>query len=191
LKGRLDISEPITDDVAKNITAQFSDLRNGTYCKNVYNLWLNSPGGSVQAGLAIIDTMQSLGKPVKTTCNGMAASMAAVLLACGTKGKRFIHKNSRVMIHQPRLQLSGSTLTYPELKIITDELEKTRDLLVEIIAETTAKPGVDMKNWKRTVRKIMEVDKYMNAQEAVDFGIADHIIHALPPQLSELEDTAS
>jgi ATP-dependent Clp protease, protease subunit len=175
-KGNLDISTPIDSMTSKAITAAFLHLTKGDYCQD-FSLWLNSPGGSVRAGLAIINTMETLGRPVKTICNGTAASMAAVILACGTKGQRYIHEDSEVMIHQPSLTMSG-TYSFSELEIIMERLTKTHERLSQIIADRTGQSYA-------YIREFLRRDRYFDADEAIAFGLADKKIlkRAIPPDL--------
>ena len=130
------------------------------------NLYINSPGGSVTAGMAIYDTMQYIKSDVSTICIGMAASMGAFLLAGGTKGKRLILPNAEVMIHQPS---GGARGQASDIKIVADNILRTRKKLNEILASNTGKP-LDI------IEVDTERDNYMTAQEACEYGIVDQII---------------
>ncbi|KAI4453098.1 atp-dependent clp protease proteolytic subunit [Holotrichia oblita] len=129
-------------------------------------LYINSPGGSVTAGLAIFDTIRYIKCDVSTICIGMAASMGAFLLSAGTKGKRFVLPNSEVMIHQP---LGGAQGQATDIKIAAEHIIKTRERLNKILSENT---GKDIK----TIEADVERDNYMTAKQAVDYGIVDKII---------------
>src|SRR6266446_870538 len=134
------------------------------------HFYINCPGGSVTATLAIYDTMQFMECPIATYCMGIAASGAAVILAAGSKGKRFALPNSKVMIHQPWGQVGGQ-ITDIEIQAI--EMEKERHRLNEILAQHTGQP-IDR------VAKEVERDRYFNAQEAKDFGLVDEVISKAP-----------
>jgi ATP-dependent Clp protease, protease subunit len=159
------IGEEINDYIANLVIAQllFLQLENKEQDINVY---LNSPGGSITAGLAIYDTMQFVSNDVQTYCMGQAASMGAVLLSAGTKGKRHILPNSRVMIHQPWGGFSG---TASDISIHADEILKIKKRLNEILAQHTGKPVEQLE-------KDTDRDNYMSAEEAVEYGIVDEII---------------
>ena len=175
-KGDLNISGPIDGDMQEKITAQFLDLAAGEYCdRGYYNLFIDSPGGSVAAGYAMIDCIDTLGKPVQTICNGTAASMGALMLACGTPGCRFIHQRSRVMIHQPSLNLNAASYTFLDLQIITEQLQQTRENLARTLCERCVSPTGERKtlDWMLT---FLEHDRWFTAQRAVEFGIVDRII---------------
>jgi ATP-dependent Clp protease protease subunit len=130
------------------------------------NLYINSPGGSVTAGLAIYDTIQFLKCPVTTYCVGQAASMGAVLLAAGTKGKRFALPNARIMIHQPWGGVQGQAT---DISIQAKEILRLRDRINEILASHTGKP-------LETISKDTDRDFFMSPQEAKDYGIVDDVI---------------
>ena len=129
-------------------------------------MYINSPGGSVTAGLAIMDTMNFVKADVQTIAMGMAASMASVLLSSGTKGKRFALPNSTVLIHQPS---GGAQGQQTEIEIVAEEILKTRDRLNKILADNS---GQDIE----TIKKDTERDNYMTAQEAKDYGLIDDIM---------------
>jgi len=130
------------------------------------NVYINSPGGSVTAGLAIYDTMQFIKCDVATYCVGQAASMGALLLAAGTKGKRFVLPNSRVMIHQPWGGVQGVAA---DISIQAKEILKLRDTINEILARHTAQP-------LEKIQKDTDRDYFMSAQEAKDYGIIDEVV---------------
>jgi len=157
----------VTTDSANLIIAQLLYLEADDPEKEI-NLYINSPGGMVTAGLAVYDTMQYIRSPISTICMGMAMSFGAVLLMAGTKGSRFALPNSRVMIHQPILHggLSGQTT---DIKIETRELLKTKDRLNEIIAKHTSQKI-------EKIEKDMERNHYMSAEKALDYGIIDEVI---------------
>ena len=130
------------------------------------NLYINSPGGSVTAGMAIYDTMQYIKPDVSTICIGMAASMGAFLLAGGQKGKRFALPNSEIMIHQPS---GGARGQATEIQIVAENILKTKKKLNEILAQNTGKP------YEQIVRDT-ERDNYMSADEALEYGLIDAVI---------------
>ncbi len=129
-------------------------------------LYINSPGGSVTAGLAIYDTMQFIKCDVSTICIGMAASMGAFLLAAGTKGKRFALPNSEILIHQP---MGGAQGQASDIKIHAEHILRTRENLNKILAERTGKPI-------EVIAKDTDRDNFMSAQEAVEYGLIDKVI---------------
>ena len=135
--------------------------------KKPIKLYINSPGGSIQSGLAIIDTMNIIKPDVETYCTGMAASMGAMILSQGAKGKRFMLPNSEVIIHQPRIQQTGGTTT--DVRITAEQLIKHLDRTAEIIAKTS---GQNIEK----VKKDMENDFWMTSEEAVKYGIVDKVI---------------
>ncbi len=158
---------PINDDVANLISAQLLFLEAENPEQEI-NLYINSPGGSVTAGLAIYDTIQFIKPALSTLCVGQAASMAAVLLAAGTKGKRYALPHSRVMIHQPSGAFEGQAA---DIELHAREALRLREMLNEILARHTG----------QTVRKIekdTERDSFMNAQAAVEYGIVDEILES-------------
>ncbi len=130
------------------------------------SIYINSPGGSITAGMAIYDTMNYVKSPISTICVGMAASMASVLLASGDKGKRFILPNSEVMIHQPLGGVSGQAT---EIKIVADRILFLRNKLNKLLSEKT---GQDIKK----IEKDTERDHYLTAKEALEYGLVDKIL---------------
>ena len=160
------IGTAIDDHVANAVVAQLLFLETENRSQDV-NMYINSPGGSVTAGLAIYDAMQHVQCPVATFCVGQAASMGAVLLTAGTKGKRHILPHSRVMVHQP---WGGTHGTASDIRIQTDEILKLKKNLNEIIAKHTGKPV-------KQVEKDTDRDRYLSADEAVEYGLVDEIIH--------------
>ena len=158
------IGDAIEDTMANLIIAQLLFLESEDPERDIY-LYINSPGGVVTAGLAIYDTMQYLKAPVSTICVGQAASMGAVLLAAGTKGKRYALPNSRIMIHQGSGGFRGNT---PDVMIQVKELETLVDKLMKIIAHHS---GQDYEKVKRDVDR----DRFMSAEEAKSYGLIDDI----------------
>ena len=159
------IGTPIDDHIANLVIAQLLFLEAEDPEKDIM-LYINSPGGIVSAGLAIYDTMQYIKPDVCTICVGQAASMAAVLLAAGAKGKRYALPHSRIMIHQPMGAFQGQAT---EVEIQAKEILRLRDILNEILAKHT---GQD----KRRIAKDTERDFYMSAEEAQKYGLIDHIL---------------
>ncbi|MCR5699664.1 MAG: ATP-dependent Clp endopeptidase proteolytic subunit ClpP [Treponemataceae bacterium] len=155
----------ITDLSADLIVAQILYLESEDAEKDIC-MYINSPGGSVTAGLAIYDTMQYVKSPIQTICMGQAASMGAILLAGGTVGKRFALPSSRVMIHQPMGGVQGQTT---DVSIQAKEILRLKKLCIDYIAEKTGKS-------KDEVAKDMERDFYMTAEDAKAYGIVDHIV---------------
>jgi ATP-dependent Clp protease, protease subunit len=158
------IGDTIEDTMANLIIAQLLFLESEDPERDIY-LYINSPGGVVTAGLAIYDTMQYLNAPVSTICVGQAASMGAVLLAAGAKGKRYALPNSRIMIHQGSGGFRGNT---PDVMIQVKELETLVDKLMKIIARHS---GQDVEKVKRDVDR----DRFMSADEAKAYGLIDDI----------------
>lgn len=159
------LGSPIDDQVANSIIAQLLFLESQDSKKDI-KLYINSPGGSVSAGLAIYDTMQHIKSDVSTICIGLAASMGAVLLTAGAKGKRFALPNSKVMIHQV---LGGAQGQASDIKIQAEEILKVKDNLNNILAKHTEK---DVKQ----IEKDSDRDNYMTAKEAKDYCLIDKII---------------
>lgn len=155
----------INDDVSNLIIAQLLFLQSEDAEKDI-SMYINSPGGVVTAGMAIYDTMQFLKCPITTYCVGQAASMGAVLLAAGTKGKRFALPNSRIMIHQP---LGGSQGQATDIEIQTKEILRMKKRLNEILADHTGKPI-------KTIEKDTDRDFFMSAEEAVKYGLVDEVV---------------
>jgi ATP-dependent Clp protease protease subunit len=160
------LGRPVDDDVASLIIAQMLFLEAENPEKDIA-LYINSPGGSVSAGMAIYDTMQYIKPDVSTYCVGQAASMAAVLLASGTKGKRTVLPNSRVLIHQP--WLSGLQGQQSDIEIHAKDMFQMRDRLDEILAYHTGKS-------KEEVHRDTERDRILGATEAVEYGIVDRVM---------------
>jgi ATP-dependent Clp protease protease subunit len=161
------LGTPINDDVANIIIAQLLFLEADNQERDIF-VYINSPGGSVSAGLAIYDTMQYLKAPVNTICMGLAASMGSFLLAAGRKGKRSALPHSRIMIHQPS---GGTQGTAADIEIQAKEILRMRDLLNEILAHHTG----------QTVEKIAkdtDRDFVLEAYEAKNYGIIDEVISA-------------
>jgi ATP-dependent Clp protease protease subunit len=156
---------PIDDTVANIIQAQLLFLESTDPTKDI-QIYFNSPGGMVHAGLGIYDTMQYITADVATICTGMAASMAAVLLTAGTKGKRTALRHSRVMIHQP---MGGASGQASELEITVREIMKIKNELYAIISQHTGKPI-------EQVEKDADRDYWMNAEEAVKYGMIDEVL---------------
>lgn len=159
------IGTPIDDDVANLVVAQLLFLAAEDPEKDIH-LYINSPGGSVTAGLAIYDTMQYIKPDVSTICVGMAASMGALLLAAGAKGKRFALPNSEIMIHQP---LGGVRGQASDIKIHADWILKTKERLNRILAERTGQP-------LEKIERDTDRDHFMSAEEAKEYGIIDAVI---------------
>jgi len=158
----------INDDVANIIIAQFLFLESEDPDKEIM-LYINSPGGVVYSGLAIFDTIQYVRSSVSTTCLGMAASMAAVLLAAGTKGRRLALPNARIMIHQP---MGGARGQATDIEIQAREIRHLKDTLTDILANATGKP-------KDQIHKDIDRDFYMSAASAKEYGLIDDV---LPPR---------
>ncbi len=161
------LGSEIVDDVANSIVAQMLFLESEDPDKDI-NIYINSPGGSVTAGLAIYDTMQYIKPQVSTICVGLAASMAAILLAGGAKGKRLALPNAEVMIHQP---LGGARGQASDIEIQAKNIIKTKERMNRILASHT---GQDYE----TVARDTDRDNYMNADEALKYGLIDKIIEA-------------
>ncbi len=159
------LGEEVTDVSASVIVAQLLFLEAEDPNKDIH-LYINSPGGSVTAGMAIYDTMNYIKCDVSTYCMGMAASMGAFLLAGGTKGKRYAMPNAEVMIHQPS---GGARGQATDIKIVADNIIKTRKKLNEILAKNTGKP-------LEIIEVDTERDYYMSAEEAKAYGIIDNVI---------------
>jgi ATP-dependent Clp protease protease subunit len=160
------LGRPIDDDVASLIIAQMLFLEAENPEKDI-SLYINSPGGSVSSGLAIYDTMQYIRPDVSTYCVGQAASMAAVLFAAGTKGKRTLLPNSRVLIHQPWLQ--GLQGQQSDIEIHARDLLQMRDKIDEILAFHSGKS-------KEEIHRDTERDRILSAEESVAYGIADRVM---------------
>ncbi len=163
------IGTPINDDIANLVIAQLLFLESEDPDKDI-NIYVNSPGGVVTAGMAIYDTMQFLKAPVSTICVGQAASMGAVLLAAGAKGKRFALPNARIMIHQPSGGAQGQAT---DIEIQAREILKTKARLNEILAHHTGK-SVEQ------IHADADRDYFMSAQEAKEYGLVDEVITKRP-----------
>ena len=159
------LGEEVTDASASLITAQLLFLESEDPDKDI-SLYINSPGGSVTAGMAIYDTMNYIKCDVSTICIGMAASMGAFLLAGGAKGKRFALPNSEIMIHQPS---GGARGQATEIKIVAENILKIKARLNKILSENTGKP-------LEQIEIDTERDNYMSAEEALNYGLIDKII---------------
>lgn len=165
LKDRIIIlSGEITDEVANVVVAQLLYL--DSINNNDISLYINSPGGSVTAGMAILDTMNFIKSDVSTICIGIAASMAAFLLSCGKVGKRCCLKNSEVMIHQP---LGGAQGQATEIKIAAERIIKLKNKLNKMLSKNTNKP-------LSRIEQDTERDYYLDAKEALDYGLVDKIL---------------
>jgi ATP-dependent Clp protease, protease subunit len=160
---------PVEDYMANLVVAQMLFLESENPEKDIY-LYINSPGGSVSAGLAIFDTMNFIKPDVSTLCTGMAASMGAFLLAAGAKGKRIALPNASVMIHQPS---GGARGTAADIEISAREILKTREQLNKILAERTGQPI-------EKIAKDMERDYWMSAEETMAYGLVDQVIAKRP-----------
>lgn len=159
------LSGPIDDAVSNTVVAQLLFLDAQDPEKDIY-LYINSPGGSVTAGMAIYDTMNFVNADVQTIVIGMAASMGSLLLAAGTKGKRYALPNSEVMIHQP---LGGAQGQATEIEIAARHILKTRERLNKILAERTGQPI-------EIIERDTDRDNYLSAKEAVEYGLIDDIV---------------
>ena len=159
------LSDEVNDVTASLVVAQLLYLEAQDPDKDIY-LYINSPGGSISAGMAIYDTMNYIKCDVSTICVGMAASMGAFLLSSGAKGKRFALPNAEVMIHQP---LGGMQGQASDIKIHADHIIKIRSKLNTILAEQTGKP-------LKTIEKDTERDNFMSAEEACAYGLVDKVI---------------
>ena len=159
------LGEEVNDVTASLVVAQILFLESEDPTKDI-NLYINSPGGSVVAGMAIYDTMRYVKCDVSTICMGMAASMGAFLLAGGTKGKRYALPNAEIMIHQPSGGAQGQAT---EIKIVAEQILKTKEKLNKILAENTNQPI-------EVIERDTERDNYMSAEEALAYGIIDKVI---------------
>ena len=159
------LGEEVNDVTASLVVAQLLFLESEDPSKDI-NLYINSPGGSVTAGMAIYDTMNYIKCDVSTICMGMAASMGAFLLAGGAKGKRFALPNAEVMIHQPSGGAQGQAT---EIRIVAEQILRTKQKLNEILAANTGQPI-------EVIERDTERDNYMTAEEAVKYGLIDAVI---------------
>ena len=160
------ITGEINDALANTVVAQLIYLEAKDSTKDI-SLYINSPGGSVTAGMAIYDTMNYIKCDVSTICIGMAASMGAFLLSSGAKGKRFVLPNSEVMIHQP---LGGASGQATEIQIIAKHIQKTKEKLTKILSKNSGQPF-------EKVLADCERDNYMSAEEALEYGLVDKIFY--------------
>lgn len=160
------ITGEINDALANTVVAQLIYLEAKDSSKDI-SLYINSPGGSVTAGMAIYDTMNYIKCDVSTICIGMAASMGALLLSSGAKGKRFVLPNSEVMIHQP---LGGASGQATEIQIVATHIQKTKEKLTKILANNSNQPF-------DKVLADCERDNYMSAEEALEYGLVDKIFY--------------
>lgn len=171
------LGSAITDEVANSVVAQLLFLQ-AEDPKATVHLYLNSPGGSVTAGLAVYDTMQFISCDVATYCVGQCASMAAVLLAAGTKGKRNALPNARILIHQPMAGMEGSA---EDIMIHAKEFSKIKERLNRILLKHTGHP-------LEKIERDTDRDRFMSAEEARDYGLIDNVIERIterPPEVAE------
>jgi len=168
------ISGAVTDEMAMSVTAQLLFLSNDDP-KSDIQMYINSPGGAIHAGLAIIDTMQFVRCDVATTCIGMAASMGSALLAAGRKGKRFILTNAQVMLHQP---LIGGVLQGPatDLGIEAQHMLRLRDRMYKLMSGWTGKPA-------EVIHRDFDRNKWLFAEEAVEYGCCDRVLDRAPDSI--------
>ncbi len=167
---------PVTDDTANLIVAQLLFLSNENTKEDIH-FYINSPGGSVSAGLGIYDTMQFVRPNVATYCIGVAASMGSLLLMAGTQGKRYVLPNSRVLIHQP---LIGGVMQGPatDLGIQAKEMIRTRERLYQLMCKHTGKDY-------DTVAQDCERDKWLDAEESVAYGVVDKVLEHIPDNMAQ------
>ncbi|XP_058765115.1 ATP-dependent Clp protease proteolytic subunit 2, mitochondrial-like [Vicia villosa] len=166
------INGPISDDTSHVVVAQLLFLESENPSKPI-NMYLNSPGGAVTAGLAIYDTMQYIRSPINTMCLGQAASMASLLLSAGAKGQRRSLPNATIMIHQPSGGYSGQA---KDMQIHSDHIKKISEELNKLYAKHTGQPIDD-------IEKKMDRDHFMSAREAMEYGIIDEVIDQRPMTL--------
>jgi len=159
------IGGPIDDHMANSVIAQLLFLSSQNPKKDV-NIYINSPGGSVTAGLTIYDTMKFIKPDISTICMGMSASMAQVLLCAGTKGKRYALPHSRIMMHQPSVGTQGQSA---DIEIYTREILRIRDVLYTIIGEHTGKDP-------KKIKEDADRDNYMTPEEALEYGLIDKVL---------------
>ena len=162
------LAEDVNATSASLVVAQLLFLESEDPDKEIY-LYINSPGGSITDGMAIVDTINYIKCPVSTICVGMAASMGAVLLASGAKGKRYATPNAEILIHQPLIAGGGLSGQTTEIKIHADHMVRTREKLNKILSERTGQPI-------ETIEKDTERDNYMTAEEALKYGLIDGIL---------------
>lgn len=171
---------PITDDLSSLVVAQLLFLQSESNKKPIH-MYINSPGGSVTAGLGIYDTMQYVQPPIATWCVGQACSMASLLLCAGTQGMRYSLPNSRVMIHQPSGHASGQAT---DIQIQAEEILKLKKQINELYVKNTRQELAH-------IERVMERDKFMSPVEAKDFGLIDTVLEQAPRFDSENQDTTS
>ena len=162
------LSEDVNHVTASLVVAQLLFLESEDPDKEIC-LYINSPGGSISDGMAIVDTINYIKCPVSTICVGMAASMGAVLLACGEKGKRYATPNAEVMIHQPLIGGGGLSGQTTEIKIHADHMVRTREKLNKLLSEKTGQS-------LEVIERDTERDNYMTAEEALAYGLIDGIM---------------
>jgi ATP-dependent Clp protease protease subunit len=162
------IGTPVNDDVANLVVAQLLFLESENPEKDI-QIYINSPGGSVSAGLGIYDIMQFVRCDIATYCIGMAASMGSLLLAAGTRGKRYALPHSRVMIHQPLISGGGISGQATDIEIHAKEMLRIKDMLTDIYAKHTHKDDKFLKN-------VMERDHFLSPEQAKEYGIIDHVV---------------
>jgi ATP-dependent Clp protease protease subunit len=160
---------PVMDDLANSIIAQLLFLEAEDPAKDIY-LYVNSPGGLVSSGLAIYDTMQYLKSPINTICLGLGASIAALILAAGTKGKRMALPHARILIHQPLLTGQGISGAAKDIEIEAREILETKNILNKILAKHTGQP-------LEKIEKDTERNFYMSAEEAKEYGLIDYVFY--------------
>jgi ATP-dependent Clp protease protease subunit len=161
------LGTPIDDQVANLVVAQLLHLESQDPDKDI-SIYINSPGGSIYSGLAIYDTMRFVKPDIATMCVGVAMSMGSLLLAAGTKGKRAVLPNSRILIHQPSAGFEGQST---DIEIHAREIIKMRQQIDEIYAEATGKP-------EEQVRADMERDRFFTAEQALEYGLVDKILES-------------
>ena len=166
------LAEDVNDTTASLVVAQLLFLESEDPDKEIH-LYINSPGGSITAGMAIVDTINYIKCPVSTICIGMAASMGAVLLACGAKGKRMATPNAEIMIHQPLIGGGGLSGQATDVKIHADHLVRTRTKLNKLLSEKTGQS-------LEVIERDTERDNYMTAEDALKYGLIDQIIEKRP-----------
>ncbi len=160
---------PINDEVANIVTAQLLFLDSTDRTRDI-NMYINSPGGNVYAGLGVYDTMQYVTPQVATICIGVAASMACILLAAGTKGKRAALKHARVMMHQPSGAIGGQA---SDIEITVAEIKKLKNELYEVVSNHSGKPVGE-------IEKDFDRDRWMTAAEAKEYGLVDEVLLTNP-----------
>lgn len=158
------LNGPVTSELAMNINAQLLNLASES--DETIEMYIDTPGGSVSAGLSIIDMMNHIDADVATICCGQAASMGAVILASGAKGQRYMLKHSECMIHQPCCGAEGRE---SDIRIVADHITRLKDELIDILTETSGKS-------RKKIEKDIESDYYMTAEECVEYGIADRVL---------------